>query len=150
MNLLQLRTDLETLLTPVLGTYTLPNGSATPAISVRSSGEALPANTRVSGLEAVLIRDPDLTPIRQYNTPNSLRTWTLFLVDWSELVNLEPIGAFLVRTYPNAEVSTVAVPRTGGPQNQMRVLLPFSAPPVTELVGTGVYAPSIYEPGVFQ
>jgi hypothetical protein len=129
VNLLELRNELATLLSASLGTYTLPNGATTPAIAVRSSGENLPPDTAVSGLEVVVIRDPDLTPIPQYSDAGALRTWTIFLIDWSNAVDLEPIGAYLIEAYPGTQVSTIAVPRTGGPQNQMRVTIQSNAAP---------------------
>lgn len=129
MNLLELRNELEILLAAELGTYTLPNGDTTPAISVRSSGENLPTGTTAAGLEVVIIRDPDLTPIPQYSDAGALRNWTVFLVDWSEAVDLEPIGAYLIEAFAGTQISTVAVPRTGGPQNQMRVTIQSSAEP---------------------
>lgn len=132
MNILELRTDLETLLAAELGTYTLPNSSTTPAISVRSSGESLPAGTVAAGLEVVIIRDPDLSAVPQYTNPDAIRTWTVFLVDWSNSVDLEPIGAYLIDAYPGAQTSTVAVPRTGGPQNQMRVSIISDSQPADD------------------
>jgi hypothetical protein len=141
VNLLELRTELATLLAASLGTYTLPNGSTTPAIAVRSSGENLPADTTVSGLEVVLIRDPDLAPIPQYRNAGAIRTWTIFLVDWSNAVDLEPIGAYLIEAYPGTQLSTVAVPRTGGPQNQMRVTIQSSSVPAT---GFPPYNPTVF------
>jgi hypothetical protein len=131
VNLLELRTELATLLDTALGTYTLPNGDTTPAISVRSSGEALPATTKVEGLEVVVIRDPDLTPIPQYSDANAVRTWTVFLVDWSDAVNLEPVGAYLIEVYGGSNVTTLSVPKGSGPQNQMRVTIPTTSAPGT-------------------
>jgi len=129
VNLLELRTELASLLSASLGTYTLPNGATTPAISVRSSGEALPTGTSVTGLEVVLIRDPDLTPIPQYADAGALRSWTVFLIDWSDATDLEPIGAYLVEAYPGTQITTVAVPKGTGPQNQMRVTIQSVAQP---------------------
>ena len=129
MNLLELRTELEILLAAKLGTYTLPNGATTPAISVRSSGENLPTGTTATGLEVVIIRDPDLTPIPQYADAGALRNWTVFLIDWSESVDLEPIGAYMIEAFAGTQISTVAVPRTGGPQNQMRVSILANSQP---------------------
>jgi hypothetical protein len=149
VNLLDLRTELQNLLAPVLGYYTLPNGITTAALAVRSSGESLPAGTTASGLEVVLIRDPDLSPIPQYANAGAIRTWTVFLIDWSDSVDLEPVGAFLVRTYPGTSVSTLAVPRSGGPQNQMRVTLRFPSKPVTALTAPGVYESGVFTPEVF-
>ena len=121
MNILELRNELATLLAAELGTYTLPNGATTPAIAVRSSGETLPADTTCTGLEVVIIRDPDLTPIPQYTEAGALRTWTVFLIDWSDAVDLEPIGAYLIESYDGTQVVTVPVPKGTGPQNQLRL-----------------------------
>ena len=129
MNVLELRTELATLLSASLGTYTLPNGATTPAIAVRSSGEALSAGTTVTGLEVVVIRDPDLTPIPQYTDSGALRAWTVYLVDWSDAVDLEPIGAYIVEAYAGTAVSTLAVPKGTGPQNQMRITIQSNAEP---------------------
>jgi hypothetical protein len=129
VNVLELRTELASLLSASLGTYTLPNGSTTPAIAVRSSGQALSAGTTVTGLEVVVIRDPDLTPIPQYAESGALRSWTVFLVDWSDAVDLEPIGAYIVEAYAGTAVSTLAVPKGTGPQNQMRITIQSNAVP---------------------
>jgi hypothetical protein len=129
VNVLELRTELASLLSASLGTYTLPNGSTTPAIAVRSSGESLPAGTTVTGLEVVIIRDPNLTPIPQYAEPGALRTWTVFLVDWSDAVDLEPIAAYIIEAYAGTAVSPVAVPKGTGPQNQMRITIQSNAVP---------------------
>ena len=123
MTLLELRTEIAALLSASLGVYTLPNGATTPAISVRSSGEALATGTSVTGLEVVLIRDPDLTPIPQYSDAGALRSWTVFLIDWNNATTLEPIGAALVEAYGGTQLTTVAVPKGSGPQNQMRVTI---------------------------
>ena len=129
MNVLELRTELASLLSASLGTYTLPNGATTPAIAVRSSGDSLSAGTSVTGLEVVIIRDPNLTPIPQYAESGALRTWTVFLVDWSDAVDLEPIGAYIIEAYAGTAVSTVAVPKGTGPQNQMRITIQSNAVP---------------------
>ena len=129
MNVLELRTELASLLSASLGTYTLPNGATTPAIAVRSSGDSLSAGTSVTGLEVVIIRDPNLTPIPQYAESGALRTWTVFLIDWSDAVDLEPIGAYIIEAYAGTAVSTVAVPKGTGPQNQMRITIQSNAVP---------------------
>jgi hypothetical protein len=129
VNVLELRTELASLLSASLGTYTLPNGATTPAIAVRSSGESLSAGTSVTGLEVVIIRDPNLTPIPQYAESGALRTWTVFLIDWSDAVDLEPIGAYIIEAYAGTAVSTVAVPKGTGPQNQMRITIQSNAVP---------------------
>ena len=121
MNLLSLRTELETTLVDVLGQYTLANGQVTPAISVRGAGESLPPNTTVSGLECVIVREPELVPIRQYSDEHAFSRWTLYLVDWSGDASLQSVAGRLLWAYPGSNAVTINVPRGVGPRSQMRV-----------------------------
>lgn len=121
MDILQLRTELETLLVDNLGVYTLPNGTETPAVSVRSQGERTTPGTTVRGVELVLIRDPALEPINQYTNQAAFRTWTAFLVDWNNDQQLEPLAAKVIEMYPGTTVRTVTVPEGVGPDHQMRL-----------------------------
>ncbi len=123
MDLLQLRTQLETLAVEDLGLYTLPNGVQTPAFSVRSPGERLPIGTTVTGLELILIRNPDLTPIPQYADQAALRKWTLFLVNWDQAANMEDVAAKIIATYPGTTSRPVLVPKGAGPTHQLRLEL---------------------------
>lgn len=122
MNILSLRTELETTLVDVLGTYTLANGATTPAISVRDVGGSLPAGTRVTGLECVILREPELVPIRQYSKEHAFSRWTLYLVMWTETgVNLQEIAGRLLWAYPGSNAVSINVPQGVGPRHQMRV-----------------------------
>ena len=122
MNILSLRTELETTLVDVLGTYTLANGATTPAISVRDVGGSLPAGTRVTGLECVILREPELVPIRQYSKEPAFSRWTLYLVMWTETgVNLQEIAGRLLWAYPGSNAVSINVPQSVGPRHQMRV-----------------------------
>jgi hypothetical protein len=122
MNVLTLRTELETTLVDVLGVYRLANGATTPAISVRATGESLPAGTTVTGLECVIVRDPELVPIRQYSKEHAFSRWTLYLVQWSdEGVSLQEIAGRLLWAYPGSNATSINVPRGVGPRHQMRV-----------------------------
>ena len=122
MNILSLRTELETTLVDVLGTYTLANGAATAAISVRDVGGSLPAGTRVTGLECVILREPELVPIRQYSKEHAFSRWTLYLVMWTETgVNLQEIAGRLLWAYPGSNAVSINVPQGVGPRHQMRV-----------------------------
>jgi len=119
---LTLRTELETTLVDVLGVYRLANGATTPAISVRATGESLPAGTTVTGLECVIVRDPELVPIRQYSKEHAFSRWTLYLVQWSdEGVSLQEIAGRLLWAYPGSNATSINVPRGVGPRHQMRV-----------------------------
>lgn len=124
MQLLSLRTSLETALVDVLGTYTLPNGATTSAISARAIGETLPAGTTVTGLEVVIIRDPNPVPATQYRNAPTFQRWVVTLVDWSSEYVLAEIAARLINAYPGARAETLVVPRGVGPASQVRLEIP--------------------------
>lgn len=121
MDVLTLRTELETVLVNYLGDYTLANGAKTPAISVRAAGESLPPNTTVTGMEVVILREPELVPVRQYSREQAFSRWTLYLVDWSGDTSLQEVGGVLIREYPGSNAVLINVPRGVGPRSQMRV-----------------------------
>ena len=121
MDILGLRVALETLLVDYLGSYRLANGAVTPAVHVRAYGEPLPAGTTATGLELVLIREPGLTPLSQYSNQEAFRTWTVFLVNWTDTVRLEDATALVIRAFPGTTATTVPVPEGLGPRNQMRL-----------------------------
>lgn len=121
MNLLSLRNALAVTLNSYLGTYTLANGSTTPAISVRAPGESLPANTTVIGLEVVIVREPELETITQYTKALAISRWTVYLVDWSGNASLQEIAGKLIWAYPGTNAVTINVPKGVGPRSQMRV-----------------------------
>lgn len=123
MNIRDLRTQLETTLVDVLGEYTLANGVKTPAISVRAIGESLPAGQRVRGLECVIVREPQLEPVRQYRREQAISRWTVYLVDWAGDTSLLEIAEQLVYAYPGSRCATVNVPKRVGPRSQMRLEL---------------------------
>lgn len=121
MNLLSLRTELETVLVDVLGTYTLANGVSTPAIAVREPGESLLPGTQVTGLECVIVREPELVPIRQYSKEHAFSRWTLYLVDWDGEASLQEVAGRLLWAYPGSNAVKINVPKGVGPRSQMRV-----------------------------
>lgn len=121
MNVLSLRTALETTLVDVLGTYTLANGVTTPAIAVRAAGESLLAGTTVTGLECVILREPELVPVRQYRKEHAFSRWTVYLVDWDGEASLQTVAGRLIWAYPGSNAVTITVPRGVGPRSQMRV-----------------------------
>jgi hypothetical protein len=121
MDVLTLRTELETVLVNYLGDYTLANGAKTPAISVRAAGESLPPNTTVIGMEVVILREPELVPVRQYSREQAFSRWTLYLVDWTGDTSLQEVGGVLIAAYPGSNAVLINVPRGVGPKSQMRV-----------------------------
>lgn len=123
MDVLTLRTDLETLLVDDLGRYTLANGVRTPAVAVRATGEPMPAGTRVEGVELVIRRNPDLEPVNAYQREVAVRRWRVFLVDWEGDRTLDQLAGKVVYAYPGSEVETLKVPEGAGPRHQMRVTI---------------------------
>jgi len=123
MDVLTLRTELETVLVDYLGVYTLGNGMTTPAVSVRSSGESLSAGTVVSGLELIILRDPALSPVPSYTNRQAFREWDIFLIDWANSTKLTSAAGLLTWYYPDSKATAVTVPEGLGPSGQMRVTI---------------------------
>jgi len=124
MDVLTLRSQLVAVLTPFLGTYSLPNGVTTPAIAVRQSGEALAPGTTVTGFECVIITEPDLTPVRQYVGEGAMREWMVYLVDWDGATSMSTVAGLLIYTFPGCTVTRQSVPARVGPKNQMVLRIP--------------------------
>ena len=120
--ILSLRGELATLLSSYLGTYTLANGATTPAISVRDQGGFLAPGTTVSGIECVIVTEPEPEPIRQYRLAHSFDLWTVYLVDWGGgNVKLATAAERIIWRYPNSETFPITVPQGRGPRHQIRV-----------------------------
>ncbi len=132
--LLDLRTTLSSLLASELGTYTLPNGSTTPAVRASGPDETRYPGTLVEGLEMVIIKDPDLVPVRQYQEERVTAEWTVFLVAWGD--RPAGIGAqMVVDAIPGCEVERVIMPEGVGPRDQYRLTIrSLSALPLDALV----------------
>jgi hypothetical protein len=127
MDVLTLRGQLATVLSPFLGLYTLANGVTTPSIAVRSAGEGLAPGSRVSGLECVILVEPDLTPVKQYQGQGALREWTVYLTDWAGDANLNTVAGILLYTFSGSTVNRINVPERVGPKNQMLLRIPSGA-----------------------
>lgn len=132
--LLDLRTTLSSLLASDLGTYTLPNSSTTPAVRASGPDETRYPGTLVEGLEMVIIKDPDLVPVRQYQEERVTAEWTVFLVAWGD----RPAGIAaqkVVDAIPGCEVERVIMPEGIGPRDQYRLTIrSLSALPLDALV----------------
>lgn len=120
MDVLTLRTQIEAALASLLGTYSLGNGSTTPAMSVRSMGESMPGSTKVTGLEAILIRDPELFEASVYKEAQAIRRWTVMLIDWGG-GNLQAAAGRLIYEFPGSTSRDVVLPEGVGPRSQKRV-----------------------------
>lgn len=121
--ILGLRSTLATLLASNLGTYTLANGATTPAISVRDLGERLSPGTTVSGVECVIVSEPELDPVRSYRQGKAQSVWTVYLVDWSGSTTkrLQEVAGKIVDRWPGSKAVTITPPPVGAPRSQMRV-----------------------------
>ena len=117
------RRTIEYLLRDELGEYTLANGVATPAIAVRAESERLPTGTKASGLEVVVIRYPEETPVRQYLLEPLDDFWTIWLVGWDNTADLTLATQLLLTAFPGTEFQQISVPKSWGPTNQIRVTL---------------------------
>jgi hypothetical protein len=118
-----IRRTLQTLLGPRLGDYTLANGAVTPAIAVRAWSERLPTGTRAKGLEVVVIRYPEETPVRQYVDEPLDDIWTVWLVGWDNTADLQGATKEILRAYPGTNFQQITVPKSWGPTNQVKVEL---------------------------
>jgi hypothetical protein len=81
----------------------------------------MPSGATVSGMELVIVRDPELDPIPQYKNPNAFRRWTIYLVDWGGNADLKAAAALVLNSYPSTTIETLTVPEAVGPRNQMRL-----------------------------
>ena len=120
--LLDLRTTLASVLSSELGTYTLANGSTTTAVRCSGPTETRYPGTIVQGLELVILKDPRLVPVRQYEEERATAEWTAFLVAWGD----RPAGVaaqLVVNAIPGCEVERVEVPEGIGPQDQYRLTI---------------------------
>lgn len=131
MELLTLREQIETLLVDRLGTYTLANGTVVPAMSVRSAGERATARTTVSGLECIIQRQPDITPVAQYTDAPAYETYTVYLVSWDDKEVTDAVRLMLDAFSSNAVVTInpLRVPEGLGPRTQFRLTLQFNPTP---------------------
>ena len=121
---LDLRTDLVTALSGVLGTYTLANGITTPAVDVRAIGQGRETGTTVAGVELVIQRDPTLRPVRAQEAEAVMPEWTAFLVEWDSSSGTAARAAQLaVAAIPGCEAEVVEVPENVGPVHQYRLLI---------------------------
>lgn len=124
MDLLALRGALSTALSTRLGTYTLGNGSTTPALVVRDPGESVVAGTDVSGLEVVISSVPELDQQLQYTSSPFIQTWNVFLMDWGG-GDLEGAAAVVQSGFPGTTATILAVTEGIGPKRQTQLRIPL-------------------------
>lgn len=127
MDLLSLRSQLAAVLDPFLGVYTLANGVTTPAIAARTTGEGLAPGTKVAGLECVILVEPDLTPVLQYQGQSALRDWLVYLTAWDDATSMETVAGILLYSFSGSRANKISVPERVGPRHQMLVTIPGGA-----------------------
>ena len=76
-----LRDTLLDLLKDELGTYTIA-ANPTPAIAILSTGQSLPNDRQVNGLEIIIRREPDRKVLPSYGGTITIKYWTVFLSQW--------------------------------------------------------------------
>jgi hypothetical protein len=138
MEIRELRNQLELTLSSLLGEYRFLNGATTPAIAARPWGAGLPPQTTVTGLECLIIKDPEPIPIvRQYKEEVAFQRWTVFLVDWDGAGEraLEDAAGRIIWAFPGSEAQRVSVPRNVGPLNQMQIEITTAPHIATETTG---------------
>ena len=109
-----IRRTLQLLLQSQLGEYTLANGVTTPAIAVRAVSERLPTGTKAAGLEVVVIRYPEETPVRQYVDEPLDDIWTVWLVDWDNTADRKQQRKLVLDGIPRHQFSTDQRPEVMG------------------------------------
>jgi hypothetical protein len=124
MDVLSLRSQLATVLDPFLGVYTLANGVTTPAIAVRTAGEGITPGTKITGLECVILVEPDLTPVLQYQGQEALRDWLVYLTAWDGGTSMETVAGILLYSFSGSRANKIQVPERVGPKHQMLVTIP--------------------------
>lgn len=105
MNITQLRDAINTLLTDspsLLGTYTLPNKSTTPAIYTVGR-QSVPAEWKVAGLEATIREFPERIPAAMVGAVKVMQTWEVVLVQYTPAsTTLSTAIDRMVRRFPDA------------------------------------------------
>jgi hypothetical protein len=107
MNITQLRDAINTLLTDspsLLGTYTLPNNTTTPAIYVVGR-QSVPSDWKVTGLEVTMREFPERLPTAMMGTVRVLQQWESVMVQYTPSgTNLADAMDRMVRRFPDATV----------------------------------------------
>ena len=107
MNITQLRDAINTLLTDspsLLGTYTLPNATTTPAIYVVGR-QSVPSEWKVTGLEVTMREFPERLPTAMMGTVRVLQQWEAVMVQYTASdTSLADAMDRMVRRFPDATV----------------------------------------------
>ncbi len=145
--LLTIRNELVTALAGRLGTYTLANGSTTPAVRCSDPQDTRYPGTIVEGLELVLLRSPSMTVVRQYQEEFSIAEWTAFLVNWEGDDKALEAAKVVANEIPGTDIERQEVPLGIGPQDQYRLTLRSRAAEALDTPTSGP-APTVPIPAV--
>jgi hypothetical protein len=108
VNITQLRDTVSSLLgasPSLLGTYTLPNNTTTPALYIVGR-QSVPSDWKVTGLEASISEFPEISPKPMVGTLRNRQTWTVMLVDYTTASNkLQTAAQRMARVFPDAVFS---------------------------------------------
>jgi hypothetical protein len=121
LKVLELRSQIQELLTDEIGSYTLPGGVETPAIAVLDSGETISDRT-VTGLEIIIRR----VPIRNdgkamFDCVRADRLWQIFLVQWQGDHTIQDALDKLTQKFPNTKAIPVRFEKGSGIREQFSV-----------------------------
>ena len=107
MNITQLRDSINTLLTDspsLLGIYTLPNATTTPAIYVVGR-QSVPSEWKVTGLEVTMRESPERLPTTMMGTVRVLQQWEVVMMQYTpSSTTLSDAIDRMVRRFPDATV----------------------------------------------
>jgi hypothetical protein len=107
MNIIQLRDAINTLLSDspsLLGTYTLPNNTTTPAIYVVGR-QSVPAAWKATGLEVTMREFPERLPTTMMGTVRVLQQWEVMMMQYTpSSATLSDAIDRMVRRFPDATV----------------------------------------------
>jgi len=119
---LDLRQELETLLSDLLGTYTYPDGATTPAINV---GFKVPEGVTATGLEVVISPEPSSQPMAMQGDKGVYREWLVVLRQWddADVDSLRLAVERMIARWPEM-TAPVVVPATYETLAQARVSVP--------------------------
>ena len=108
--------SVDTVLTPLIGTYTFTDSSTQPSISILSPGAELPNLKSVTGLE-IIIHDIGIVSGQPYLTgyADPMFIWKVYLIAWPGATG-ETINAAVDRIASRfGHVWTIEVSARGGP-----------------------------------
>jgi len=121
MTLIELRETLETLLDDLIGTYTLPQGSVTPAVYVDGSS-GVPKDWQVSGLEVSIKQYPARAVRRLMGIVEMKVSWEIRLSQYNpETSSLDTAIDRLLRHFP--DVTLTGFPTTDRGYQYARLII---------------------------